>query len=522
MHDIICPNCGERFLGYDVAFDISEYILPLLYSNIDDEDAVRQVKFKYYVDEETILHSNKNAPARLLECASLGGPGFTEQTFPFLVNGKILLEYVLSKANIDANQSDLIKVFEQLKNSVDKNNFSDVTPLHLAQLSTLYHLLFDVSDTLVGEISIDDEHVRTAIKILVNIYKTATEDTGNTLTLNVAIYSSNMNGIAGYHVPDILFIKHNGMFERIVKCCRFCGKELPDEFGYYRMKPIVLLGSHAAGKTSYLLALLNTVLSQTPFIDDKTVATSTLNNDFNLSAFMNNINRFRKGLAPNKTDFQNVPILNLKVKDTIYSFIDWPGEKFISGAGTDSDYVYKSKRVITHARHIFFFLPPEQIDVTLPTAEENVTFDIMDLSRSLTWHMSFPNQKRLKSLTYIANKIDKLRDRSNTSVMFEVIDGKTEVDIYSASKWKQSEFNAINDSMKNYIMLQYPALYGTLEKLSIRSVIPDKHYIPTAPYGYDAEKEDDDTQNDNNSFIIHRGIMAGLPFLGILKADLII
>jgi len=30
MHDIICPNCGERFLGYDVAFDMASYVLPLL------------------------------------------------------------------------------------------------------------------------------------------------------------------------------------------------------------------------------------------------------------------------------------------------------------------------------------------------------------------------------------------------------------------------------------------------------------------------------------------------------------
>lgn len=518
MHDIICPNCGERFLGYDVAFDMSEYILPLLYSNRDEEDAVRQVKFKYYVDEETILHSNTEAPARLLECTGLGGPGLTDQTFPFLVNGKMLLEYVLSKADADVKQSELLTVFSEIRESVEANDFSVVTPLHLAQLSMLYHLLFDVSDTLVGEISIDDEHVRTAIKILVHIYALAMEDASNTLTLSVCIYSSHLNGIPGYHVPDLLFIKHSGMFERIGKCCRFCGKPLPDEFGYYKMKPVVLLGSHAAGKTSYLLSLLDTVLTQTPFIDDQAVATSTLNNDFNLTAFMNNIARFRQGLAPNKTDFQNVPILNLKVRDTIYSFIDWPGEKFISGAETDQDYVYKSKRVITHAKHVFFFLPPEQIDVTLPSAEENVTFDIMELGRSLTWHMSFPNQKRMRSLTYISNKIDKLRDRPNAAGLFETIEGKTEVDVFSASNWKQNEFDVINNGMKNYIMLQNPALYGMLEKLSIGNVVPLKRYIPTAPYGYDAEKQKDEKDGEN-TFVVHRRMLAGLPFLGILRAD---
>jgi len=40
MHDIICPNCGERFLGYDVAFDMASYVLPLLCAKQDDQEKV--------------------------------------------------------------------------------------------------------------------------------------------------------------------------------------------------------------------------------------------------------------------------------------------------------------------------------------------------------------------------------------------------------------------------------------------------------------------------------------------------
>ncbi len=518
MHDIICPNCGERFLGCDVSFDMSEYILPLLYSNNEEEEAVRQVKFKYYVDEEAILLSNSSENPALLECSNPGGPGLNDPGFSFLVNGKVLFDYVQSKSGYEMNE--LISVFDNLSFAVGDNDFTNVTPLHMSQISTLYHVLFDVSDRLVGEISIDDEMVRTAIKVLLHIYETRFDDSAAaSLDLRVAIYSANKNGIPGYHVPDILFVKRNGMFERIKKCCRFCGRALPLEFGYYKMKPVVLLGSHAAGKTSYLLALLNTVLSKAPFINDSSVSTSTLSNDFNLTAFMNNIDRFRRGLAPNKTDFENVPILNLKVRDTIYSFIDWPGEKFINIDGSDEDYIYKSKRVITHARHIFFFLPPEQIDNTLPRPEENVCFDIMSLNQSLATHLSFPDRRRIKSLTYVANKIDKLSGRPNTEVVFNAITAKGEGDVYSSMNWRMPEYAAIDSSARQYLISQNPALYNILNSMTASGGVQlEKYFIPVAPYGYDAEKEET-ASDDGSGVVIHRGYLAGLPYLRVLKTD---
>ncbi len=517
MHDIICPNCGERFLGCDVSFDISEHILPLLYENNDDREAVEQVKFKYYVDEETILMSNTTEDPELLKCENLGGPGFNDPGFSFRVNGSILYDYIQSKSGYEASELD--NIFENINDLVDGNDFSRITPLHLSQISTLYHVLFDVSDRLVGDISIDDELVRTAIKVLLHVYNNRSDIfASNSLDLRVSLYSSNTNGREGYHVPDIMFVKRNGRFERISKCCRFCGRPLPLEFGYYKMKPVVLLGSHAAGKTSYLLALLNTIQSKAPFITDKPLETKTLQYDFNLTAFMNNIQRFREGLAPNKTDFENVPILNLKIHDTIYSFIDWPGEKFININGADEDYIYKSKRVITHASHIFFFLPPEQIDESLPQPEENVCFDIMSLSQSLATHLSFPDRRRIKSLTYVANKVDKLSGRANTEAVFNFVTTKSEVDMYNGSRWCANEFENINNSAKDYLVRQNPSLFSVLNSMKSGAVEIEKFFIPVAPYGYDAEKDSDGEKR----VVIHRGFLAGLPFLRILKTDGII
>ncbi len=516
MHDIICPNCGELFLGYDVAFDMSEYVLPLLYGNSIYEEAVRQVKFKYYVDEETILNSNPGVAPELIECTNPGGPGMNSEKFSFRVNGKMLYDYVFAKSGF-AGEEELEEVLMQLKDAVDANEFAKITPLTLSQISTLYHILFDASDLMVGDISTDDEHVRTAIRILVYLYEN--REGTQSLDLKVCIYSSNCNQIPDYKVPDILFVNSGGRDKKIKKCCRFCGRELPAEFGYYKMKPVVLLGSHSAGKTSYLLSLLNAVMHEHPFVDSESrnVATTTLNGDFNLHAFMNNIERFRKGMAPEKTDFQNVPILNLKVRDTIYSFIDWPGEKFINGAGTDEDYVYKSRRVITQARHVMFFLPPEQIDLGLDAAEENVRFNVMDLQESLNWHLAFPERRKFKSLICVANKVDMLRGRPNTERMFDAIDRRNLIDIYSGSTWKEAEYKAVDEGLKNYIIQQYSALFGALNNTGSF----EKYYVPVAPYGYTVPQNKGDMTEQAGTVVL-RGFLAGLPFLRILKSDRLI
>lgn len=518
MHDIICPNCGERFLGYDVAFDMASYVLPLLCAKQEDQEDVQAVKFRYYVDEDTIRKSNPQGNVALLRCNTPGGPGYNDTVFTFNVNGKMLFEYILSHVGPN-NQQQLMSLFQAITELVDKKRFSDIQPIQLSQFSMLYHMLFGVSEQLISDISVEDEHVRTALQVVNHLYKNRTNEAPNhTLQFPVCIYSSNLNpGKKVQYVPDILFVQHNGVYERLRKCCRFCGSALPKEFGYYKMKPVVLLGSHAAGKTSYLLSLLHSVLAREPFISSHVskVAAKTLNDDVNLNAFMKNIDRFKNGQAPEKTDFTNVPILNLLVQDTIYSFIDWPGEKFISGEGADADYIYKSRRVITRARHVLFFLPPEQVDLSLPEPEEEVRFDVMRLNQSLTWHLSFPDSKRMKSLIYVINKVDKLRQRNNTEELFMKISGKDDYNVYSDA-WNQQEFSLITDSTAAYILHQNAELYHVLNNLSVGNMQVEKNYIPVAPYGKDvainAEKED-------RANVVHHGFLAGTPFLCILKKD---
>lgn len=522
MHDIICPNCGERFLGYDVSFDMTSFVLPLLCAKRDDQERVQDVKFRYYVDEDTIRKSNPQNNAALLRCNTPGGPGYNDTVFTFKVNGKTLFDYILSRVGPN-NQQQLLALCDSISALVDKQKFSDIQPVQLSQFSMLYHMLFGVSDQLISDISIDDEHVRTALEVVNYLYKNrANKAPDHTMEFPVCIYSADLNaGKKGpQYVPDILFVQRNGVYERLKKCCRFCGNVLPKEFGYYKMKPVVLLGSHAAGKTSYLLSLLHAVLAKEPFISRHAskIMAQTLNDDVNLHAFMKNIDRFRNGQPPEKTDFTNVPILNLLVQDTIYSFIDWPGEKFISGEGADADYIYKSRRVITKARHVIFFLPPEQVDLTLPKPDEEVCFDVMKLNQSLSWHLAFPDVRRMNTLIYVINKVDKLHKRNNTEELFQSINGKDDYNVYSGN-WNQSEFSAINESTANYILHQNAGLYHVLNNLTIGKTQIDKFYIPVAPYGRDVAMNTADEKGDAEAKVVHHGFLAGVPFLCILRKD---
>ena len=191
----------------------------------------------------------------------------------------------------------------------------------------------------------------------------------------------------------------------------------------------------------------------------------------------------------------------------------------IIGFPTESDDDFAD--TMAHARHIFFFLPPEQIDSSLPRPEENVCFDIMSLNQSLATHLSFPDRRKIKSLTYIVNKVDKLRGRPNTESLFNAITATTEVSVYNSGNWNMPAYAEVDNNARQYILSQNPALYNILNSMTASgSVQIEKYFIPVAPYGYDAEKEETKAEGESTgNVVIHRGFLAGLPYLRILKTD---
>ena len=516
MHDIICPNCGESFIASDVAFDLSEYVVSLLCSDPKDLEDVKSVGFKFFTDEDTIRKHTMPGNDVPLLCESSMGPGMAGPWYPFVVTNQMLIDYMASELNMGSMLEEILDEVQEIQGT----RGATYTIRHLEALQAVYYRFFSVARKGSDDFSMDDENVQIAVKIL--SFMAANKEL--TTTLKVRLYCAKHNPKENqYRVPDVLFVLKNGINSaRHIKCCRYCGSKFPDEFGYYKMMPVVLLGSHYSGKTSYLLSLLYTITSLPPFSHDGTGARSIianpLHNDDNLEAFSKNIEQFKRGEDPNKTDFKNVPILNLLVNDVIYSFIDWPGEKFInSDARNDANFVYETKRVIMKARHFLCFLEPSQIDLNRIEAEEKVRFDAYDLAHSFDWHMSLPEGKgTVRSITYVVNKIDLFAGDAqnpanpNAQPVLELARSKNETDVFSNKVWHENEFKNIDSITQNFLQVQHPNLLAHLNSMTgFEGVV--KAYVPVAPYGESRAKA------GNN--VVHRTRLAGVPLLRIIEQD---
>lgn len=516
MHDIICPHCGESFIASDVAFDLSEYVQPLLYSDPKDSEDVKSVGFKYYVDEDTISkHSLPDNTIPLL-CDRPGGPDLADPWYPFVIDNAMLFRYIEEQVSVDGSLSGVLNEILEIQDT----RGAHFHVRHVNTIQAIYRRFFAIArDSLADSFDIDDANVQIALQILLYIYQNPTVS----VTLKVRIYSSMLNHQKrNYRVPDILFVLKNGIIgERHYKCCRYCGTSFPTEYGYYKMMPVVLLGSHYAGKTSYLLSLLYTIRELPPFSQDgvgnRSINASTLSEDNDLVAFSKNIEHFKMGEDPDKTDFTNVPILNVLVNNIIYTFIDWPGEKFIDGELRRNDeFVYQTRRVICKARHFLCFLEPSQIDLNRIESEERVRFNADALKTSFEWHMRLTGVNRLRSITYVVNKIDLfLGDdqndaNPNAGMVLDLARNKAETSVYSGGKWSEEEFKYIDKTTQDFIQIQNPNLLSALSQMPSFVDVP-KAFVPVAPYG--------ERKKETSSSVVHRTRLAGVPLLRILELD---
>lgn len=543
MHDIICPKCGERFIARDVAFDISEYITPLLYDNLRNEQTVRDANFKYYIDEDAILKNPSDNNTGKLFCSSLMGPDRNDAWYTLNVTNEMLWDYISQKEGAGFDVEEFIISFtDKLKapaggegrknakseehpgggegrNNNARNAEKAFKPEDRRKGEIVYKMFFENKN--LRNFDLNDERFQTAMNILRYIH----DNLQHEMTLQVSVYTSQKTYKSSYAVPDTMFINDAGNVVTIQKCCRYCGWELPMEFGYYPIKPVILLGSHYAGKTSYLLSMLFTIQNKQPFVGAE-LRCDTLTNDSELDAFMKNLEVFMGGGVPEKTDFSNVPILNIKVKDTIYSFIDWPGEQFINEDNRPGkDYVFKDKRVLKYARHCMFFLAPSQVNVRLQGERENVGYPVMYLRDSLAFHLNLTDKRRLGSIVYVVNKVDMLLNDSNIRCeeLKRIIDTTTEATIFNGKTINKDMLQRLMDSTSSFVQSQNQMLYNTLDNINLGEYKIKKYYAPVAPYGKDMTNA-----NSNEGNLMARDVavmdtvLSGVPLLMILKEDKLI
>lgn len=514
MHDIICPNCGERFLGYDTAFDISDRVFILIQNAIgnssDNIRAVENAKFKFYLTENMILSANPELTSEKLRCPKIG-PNQSSTLCSFRITRALIYEYLYQKSGAKTFD-EFDEIIMNIAETVEERGIRNVNPLDLYKLEILYYTVFKSSNHNSGKMSIEDENVRIAIQIICYLYNNK-NNVDDYIDLDIAIFSANANKREDYEIADILFVRNGLNFDKIYKSCPYCGRRLPEEFGYYKIMPVVLLGSHSSGKTSYLVSLYNTALYNPDFVECSTMSADS---DDNLKPFQTNVERFQKGLAPRKTDFINIPILNLLVNDIIYSFIDWPGEKFIDESEErNAEFIYQSRRIMACAAHVMLFLPPQQVDLIMAETEERVVFQVPDLIGRLKTHLSFTG--RLRSLTCVINKVDLLEGRPNAGMILEQINNVSEADIFNGEAWNEQNYKKLESVTEEYLKVQNLLLYRDLMKTA-EEWNTELHCLPVKPYGFNAPDDNSDGNQQNQITILH-GKLQGVPFLRILKTD---
>ena len=521
MHDIICPQCGESFIARDVVFDFSEYILPLI-SNRENYEAVKALGFKYYADEEVILTNRaENTEVELGGAPSIGVGNDSRNYFHYVVTNAMILEYIQKRAGIDPTNfyNTVENIITKSPSSRGGDNAHDPTT-DMFVLKIINCCFPNIAEAVKVDIQTGNQFDISSPRALevIDVLRRIFNNKDSAIIIDVRMYCSRMNEKRPeYYVPDIMFVLDQTERMNInKKCCRCCGRFLPDEFGYYKMFPVTLLGSHFSGKTSFLFALIWYVNNVPPFNSENFKVRVLKNNDSDLERLANtNVNNFLKGLAPVKTPYEGAPIVSFLIDDNIYTFTDWPGEAFINNTNASQNYVYEDRRIIAKSRHFVFCLDPEHIVPGIRNEEderENLRFSEVDLIEKFIDHTRHAGDK-LRSVTFLANKFDMFGDDIARDVN-QVLDDLSESDILSVNRsWDSAKWEAVTKVTEKFFVDGISTFVARAKNQYKKNNIS---FIPVAPYGREAK------EIDENADRIKRGYLVGLPLLHILKSDGII
>jgi len=521
MHDIICPQCGESFIARDVVFDFSDYILSLI-SSESNEEAARELGFKFYVDEENIR--NNPAPNNEVDLNGDSKNGYgsnNKNYFHCEITNKLVFEYVIEKAGL--NPDNFKEVMSKIANesTIRGEDFDTST---VGMFRKIINFCFPkIADELkaLGGFNITADRVTSVINIMRHIYNTQDDKE----TIGVRMFCSRMNPQRiDYSVPDRLFVLNlNGQMDLKLKCCKWCGTIFPEEFGYYKMVPITMLGSHFSAKTSFLVALNWCIENRPPFNDPNRFRIKKLKGDPELEVIVEqNVKNFENGIDTIKTEpfSSQVPIISYLINDTIYTFTDWPGEEFINNKTDTLSFAYMAKRIIAKSRHFICCLVPEQIIPGIrPLIEgrEKVDYTASELIRRFNEHIELTN--KLRSVTFIINKFDVFEDAKESdpgaAAIINLIKGISESDVLA----EPAIWNDLSQKTQEFIKDKMTPLHTG----AVNAYQKDYNlcFIPVAPYGRDGKPVSPSGENAAAATAdrSQQGYLVGLPLLHILKCD---
>lgn len=348
-YDIHCPFCGSIIGPLDIKFSISEFVEEIFNQRLDEKynDGILGVidgeEINLILDNDFLWDMSVND---IQECYSGD---------MFVLSGDNLIKRFGFKA-LDMLHSITEESIEEIAES---SNISEALMSNTEVRGLVEEILKNVSHERLmrTEVQVDDRDA--AVLNLIRYAKT--DKILFKIHLKVEADKDDNGNIINKDIRSV--------DERIIckskRCCN-CGNELSKMSGKYEEKIISFIGSPAAGKSAYLAAAINKLLTSGQSEYGVEVIFDYQSSDyiaFNEACLY----PYSKGFAITKTNTGTFPQLSMALKNArlgktyLYTFVDIPGETFIDENGCNVSDILANRRIIKHADVIWYCVSAKQL-----------------------------------------------------------------------------------------------------------------------------------------------------------------
>lgn len=348
-YDIHCPFCGSIISPMDIKFSVSEFVEEIFNQRLDEkyDDGILGVidaeEINLILDNDFLWDMSVND---IQEC-------YLDDMF--VLSGDNLIKRFGFKA-LDMLHAVTSETIEEIAQS---SNISEALGAAPEVRELVEEILKNVSHERLmrTEVQIDDRNA--AVLNLIRYAKT--DKTLFKIHLKVEADKDDNGNIINKDIRS----KDERIICKSKRCCN-CGNELSKMSGKYEEKIVSFIGSPAAGKSAYLAAAINKLLTSGQSEYGVEVIFDYQSSDyiaFNEAC----LEPYSKGFAITKTNQGTFPQLSMALKNAklgktyLYTFVDIPGETFIDDNGCNVSDILANRRIIKHADVIWFCVSAKQL-----------------------------------------------------------------------------------------------------------------------------------------------------------------
>lgn len=296
--------------------------------------------------------------------------------------------------------------------------------------------------------------------------------------------------------------------------CPNCGEQFSLYAGQHREHVIVLLGSSRVGKTAYLAAIIDRMLT------GNCGTVSVVDGDGKKYVFFREkiLQRYQNGQKPIKTpeNKESVALFTLKIKvgtdsgekNALFTFVDLPGEVFvpnrteeINSGEVDGSFVSNYRRICKYADVFWFCISPKQIDTSLYQLNQStdkadqVSQDIMNV---------------LSNVHNTLNIMGEEKENTPAAIMITQSDLiKFESDLFREGKIIENSLLAENQKLKSDSLGMYAqnvhSYLNSQNMVRIESQLSDmfnkRNYFALAAYGVEIKTEEERVQKNPSGIL---------------------